>query len=539
MVMASPGTKLIVDENEFFHEATMRICGSLDIRIFMRRTLEYLEQVLRISTISMHIYEDELNSIRTIAVSDQNKDEEMDIFSTPSEEARTTLIKQDFPRLEISRRELKPVEIRIVNRPDTDIMMGSMGPLFSSRNFSAILMRLRLQGKLLGLIAFRTEGIDNFTVEDAKLISLLHEPLSIALSNHLSNREVLELKDRLLDENRYLHRELLQLRGDKIVGADLSLKPIMDLVQQVARLKSPVLLQGETGVGKDVLAHAIHYLSPRREGPFVKVNCGAIPETLIDSELFGHEKGAFTGAVVRKRGYFERANNGTIFLDEIGELSPHVQVRLLRVLQYQEFERVGGSGPTRVDIRIVAATHRNLDEMVRNEQFRMDLWFRLNVFPILIPPLRERKTDIPELIHHFITQKSKELRLPTPVLAQGAIGMLTAYSWPGNVRELENVIERALILSQGRPLSFDQLVSSLEMVDSHSPIDKNERFDFDETVASHIRRVLQMTGGKVHGPGGAADKLRMNPSTLRNKMKRLGIAYGRRSQQLGASKMRG
>ena len=218
------------------------------------------------------------------------------------------------------------------------------------------------------------------------------------------------------------------------------------MVRLVASLNSPVLLLGETGVGKEVIANAIHYSSPRKDGPFIKVNCGAIPDTLIDSELFGHEEGAFTGATTKKRGRFERAHKGTILLDEIGELPPPAQIRLLRVIQNKEVERVGGTKPIPVDIRVIAATHRNLKEMVSKNEFREDLWFRLNVFPITIPPLRERKEDIHALVQHFAERKSKELKFHTvPTLATGAIDRLKSYHWPGNVRELENVVERALI----------------------------------------------------------------------------------------------
>ena len=229
------------------------------------------------------------------------------------------------------------------------------------------------------------------------------------MSNTLKHREVVQLTNLLADDNRYLYRELRHISGDDIVGANFGLKEVMEKVRHVAALDSPVLLLGETGVGKDVIANAIHYSSSRKEGPFVKVNCGAIPESLIDSELFGHEKGAFTGATSQKRGRFERADNGTIFLDEIGELPPQAQVRLLRVLQDKEIERLGGTKTIQLDIRIIAATNRNLEEMVKAGQFREDLWFRLNVFPVWIPPLLQRKADIPSLFNHFILQQSKEL----------------------------------------------------------------------------------------------------------------------------------
>jgi transcriptional regulator with GAF, ATPase, and Fis domain len=303
----------------------------------------------------------------------------------------------------------------------------------------------------------------------------------------------------------------------------------MHKVQQVAALNSPVLLLGETGVGKDVIANTIHYSSSRSSGPFVSVNCGAIPDSLIDSELFGHEKGAFTGALAQKRGRFERADKGTIFLDEIGELPPQAQVRLLKVLQSKEIERVGGVKIIPLDIRIIAATNRNLEEMIKLHQFREDLWFRLNVFPIWIPPLRERKVDIPSMVQHFVSLKAKELNLATiPTLSPGAIDPLMEYHWPGNVRELENVIERTMILSPTGPLNFEHLNLGQPQKAMELQEQIEETDNLDDIVSRHIRRVLSRTKGKVNGPDGAAALLGINPSTLRNRMKKLGIDYGRK-----------
>jgi len=273
-------------------------------------------------------------------------------------------------------------------------------------------------------------------------------------------------------------------------------------------------------------------MSSRKHGSYIAVNCGAIPEGTIDSELFGHEKGAFTGAISQKRGRFERADKGTIFLDEIGELPPQAQVRLLHVLQRKEIERVGGTHSIPVDIRIVSATHRNLQEMVESGQFREDLWFRLNVFPIIIPPLRQRKGDIPSLVHHFIHRKSLELKLKErPKLAAGAIDKLTAHDWPGNVRELENTIERALIQHRmGSPLSIEALLPQaapgkiLQVQSRDEPL-----ATLDEMNARYIRQALEQAGGKIYGPGGAAQILHINPSTLRKRMDKLGIPYGRKS----------
>jgi len=350
------------------------------------------------------------------------------------------------------------------------------------------------------------------------------------MSNALKHREVIQLKDLLADDNRYLHGELRRLSGDEIVGANFGLRDVTHKVQQVAALNSPVLLLGETGVGKDVIATTIHYSSSRSNGPFVSVNCGAIPDTLIDSELFGHEKGAFTGALSQKRGRFERADKGTIFLDEIGELPPQAQVRLLKVLQSKEIERVGGVKTISLDIRIIAATNHNLEEMVKLHQFREDLWFRLNVFPIWIPPLRERKVDIPSLVQHFVSLKAKELNLATiPTLSSGAIDPLMEYHWPGNVREVENVIERAMILNPTGPLTFEHLNLGQPKKTMELRGQSEETDNLDVVISQHIRRVLSRTKGKVHGPDGAAAFLGINPSTLRNRMKKLGIDYGRKS----------
>jgi PAS domain S-box-containing protein len=330
-----------------------------------------------------------------------------------------------------------------------------------------------------------------------------------------------------IENNRFLQRELHRLSGDKIIGAEFGLKDVMEKANIASSVESPVLLLGETGVGKDVIANYIHYVSSRHKESFITVNCGAIPGELIDSELFGHEKGAFTGALSQKRGRFERADKGTIFLDEIGEQPLPAQVRLLRVLQDKEIERVGGVKTIPLNIRIIAATNRNLEEMVKNKTFREDLWFRLNVFPLLIPPLRLRIEDIPALAQHFIERKTKELKLgDTPDLAAGAIDTLMAYHWPGNVRELENVIERAMILHMGNPLRFDDLgLSSVEPVNATAGALKDETLELDALVKRHIQRVLKLTGGKIHGPGGAGEVLRVNPDTLRYRMKKLGIPF--------------
>jgi transcriptional regulator with GAF, ATPase, and Fis domain len=292
-----------------------------------------------------------------------------------------------------------------------------------------------------------------------------------------------------------------------------------------------VVLLGETGAGKEMVANAIHHTSLRRGGPFVKVNCGAIPDGLMDSELFGHEKGAFTGAIAQTRGRFERAEGGTLFFDEIGELPLQAQVRLLRVLQYKEIERVGGTKMIPVDVRIIAATHRYMEELVQTGMIREDLWFRLNVFPILIPPLRHRKEDIPALVYHFIKKKSKDFKIyPVPSVSAEEIERLKAYHWPGNVRELENLVERELIHKRGKgkggPLTFRHFIMAAKPVGSDLPHEMaTNSMTLDEAMTQHIRRALQRTNGKISGVRGAAQLLGINANTLRSRMKKLGIPF--------------
>jgi transcriptional regulator with GAF, ATPase, and Fis domain len=467
-------------------------------------------------------YDYGFNAMRTIAEATLSECHKLDTLTPLSEEASISVQRENLPEL---------TGVYIFEDPERYAISREMLQFHNVPCTSLMVMLLKSKDQILGSLVLITEGKERYIEEHARLLFLLKEPFVIALSNTLKHREVLKLKDLLADDNRYLHGELRRLSGDEIVGANFGLRDVMYKVQQVAALDSPVLLLGETGVGKDVIANAIHYSSSRSDGPFVSVNCGAIPDTLIDSELFGHEKGAFTGALSQKRGRFERADKGTIFLDEIGELPLQAQVRLLKVLQSKEIERVGGVKTIQLDIRIIAATNRNLEEMVKLHQFREDLWFRLNVFPIWTPPLRERKSDIPALLQHFISLKARELKLPTiPTLSSGAIDPLMEYHWPGNVRELENVIERALILNPTGPLTFEhlnlgQLEKTLELRGQSEETDS-----LDEVISRHIRRVLSKTNGKVNGPDGAAAFLGINPSTLRNRMKKLGIDYGRGSR---------
>ncbi len=510
-------SELNLYDRNFFWEATMRICGSLNIEKALWQSLLFLQEYIQAEEAALLFYDPNKGTVTLNTHADNSGGHLVNLQAAYPPELRAIL--EDISQLEDF------VENRAEEHPIAKPILMAMGKGKSS----VILVRLIVEGLWVGSVALWAHGWNKFNDEHLRLMKQLKKPFFIALSNSRRYTELLELKDLLADDNRYLQEELQKISGSEIIGADFGLKDVMQKVRSVATLSSPVLLQGETGVGKEIIAGAIHNASLRRDGPFIKVNCGAIPETLMDSELFGHEKGAFTGAIDQKRGRFERANGGTIFLDEIGELSPEAQVRLLRVLQEKEIERIGGTDPIKVDIRVIAATHRDLKAMIREGKFREDLYFRLQVFPIDIPPLKRRSGDIPSLVQHFIHKKSRDLKLAAiPILTPRAYDQLMAHHWPGNVRELENAVERAIILNRDGPLSFSNLGPQEESKGpAVSDSDTNESYNLDQVTADHIRRVLKITNGRVEGNNGAAELLGINPGTLRHRMRKLGIKFGR------------
>jgi formate hydrogenlyase transcriptional activator len=332
-------------------------------------------------------------------------------------------------------------------------------------------------------------------------------------------RELEQMKNRLQEENIYLQEEIrIEHNFGEIIGRSQALKKVLSSVEKVAATKSSVLIMGETGTGKELIARAIHSISERRDRPLVKINCAALPANLIESELFGHEKGAFTGAMSRRVGRFELAHGGTIFLDEIGELPLELQSKLLRVLQDGEFERVGGAETFKVDVRIIAATNRDLEKSIGAGLFREDLFYRLNVFPIFLPPLRDRKEDIPILATHFVMKYAPKDGKKIEAIPQKTMSALQDYCWPGNVRELENVIERGIIISQGSRLKLEDWLPKKAAVRTEL-----ELATMEEVEKAHIIKTLKTTEGRVSGEKGAAGILGLNPQTLYSRMKRLGI----------------
>jgi len=347
------------------------------------------------------------------------------------------------------------------------------------------------------------------------------EELLARVGVHLALRREIEAHRRSQATIRALVED--HRHGDAMIGRSPALARVRAQIAQVAPTDSTVLIEGETGTGKELVARAIHDASARRERPLIRINCAALPRELVESELFGHEKGAFTGALQQRRGRFELADGGTLFLDEIGELPLDTQAKLLRVLQEREFERVGGSRSLRVDVRVVAATNRNLRAEADAGRFRADLYFRLNVFPLTLPPLRERREDIGALLEHFARATARRLGRPGPRIAPAFAARAQAYDWPGNIRELENLVERALILSGGGELDGVELFPAHDRQAPARDVDAATGTTLESVESAHIRRVLDSTGWTIEGERGAAVRLGLNPSTLRGRMRKLGL----------------
>ncbi len=399
--------------------------------------------------------------------------------------------------------------------------------------YSSCIVPLVCRGRRLGTLACSNARSYAFDDEAVELLTRISETLAPAVDNALAYRRIEELKDRLATENRYLEGELSSLFTE-VLGESPAFTEVLQLVESVAATDSTVLVRGETGTGKELIARAIHRLSGRSERSFVKVNCAAIPTGLLESELFGHEKGAFTGAVAQRVGRFELATGGTLFLDEVGDIPLELQPKLLRVLQEKEFERLGSSRTVKVDVRLVAATNRNLTEMIAQRSFRSDLFYRLNVFPIVIPPLRERRSDIPQLVRHFVDRSARRFKKQILDIPEAALSAMTSYAWPGNVRELENVIERSVILSNGPLLRLrcSDFETAAGPPAPPAPAAPTERTDTSSPTLAEAERIfilkaLEESGWVVAGRSGAAARLGISRTTLQSRMRKLRIVRPR------------
>jgi len=518
---------LVDNQHQLFFDFTSAICRHLSPKDSLFAAFKVLQGHIKIDRTFLEAYDFELGVVHVLAEATNEGGVLLD---------RKVPIQQNLRRYVAERgAKIDSPSVLVINDPTSNPVAKQMVESYGGDlNCSIMVLNPVLDNQVMGCMVVINESGHQYSDNDAQVFALLDRPCAISISNTLKHRQVLYLQDLLAEENRTLQRELNNTDASTIIGADFGLAPTLAFAGKAAQHDSPILLLGETGTGKDVIANHIHSVSSRNTGPLIKVNCGAIPESLMDSELFGHEKGAFSGATGRKRGKFERAHGGTIFLDEIGELTPAAQVRLLRVLQNGEIERVGGTETLAVDIRVIAATHRDIKYMVEQGVFREDLYFRLNVFPIHVPSLRQRRQDIPAFVDYFVKRKSKLLKLGNPpkILPQ-LIDTLVDYPWPGNVRELENVIERALIINEGDVLAIPDLIA-INKTDSNKPAapiathqsPEHSLVSLEEMTKNHIRKALKLCNGKIHGKQGAAALLKINPNTLRSRMRKLGLSFG-------------
>jgi formate hydrogenlyase transcriptional activator len=493
-------------------EVTNAVVAHLDLRDLLHAISALLGQLVPHDLSNIALYDPQSNGFRVVAL---DFPEHQDFLR----ESELVPIEDNPVGLSFTTRQ--PVLHR---RIDLNEFPGEiMGRVVASGIKSGCSVPLISHQKTLGVLSLGSLRESAFTEDDVELLGEIGKQVAIAVENALAYREISVLKARLQEENVYLREEIRQEHNFReIIGNSRALKEVFRQVETVAGTDSTVLILGETGTGKELVARAIHSLSPRRERSLVKLNCAAIPTGLLESELFGHERGAFTGAIGQRIGRFELAHKGALFLDEVGDIPLELQPKLLRVLQEQEFERLGSTRTQKVDVRLIAATNANLEQLVADRKFRSDLYYRLNVFPITVPPLRDRREDIPVLARWFTQKFATRLRKRIESIPARTLAALAEYSWPGNVRELENLIERAVILSSGPELELSPPGASLQAVVSTAE-GPSQNLNFEDAERAHILRALRDTNWIIGGPRGAASKLGLNRSTLRSKMRKLGI----------------
>lgn len=509
---------------DFLFSAATQICHSLQLPKSLQGGLQALGEAVPAEGVFVNIYVEHLQQILFLAHATRDS-------------ARAVDMRVDLPDVyvEALRRPDRPAVLR-VDRIEHDPVTHWVAPRLVPEIASFVMVRMNLEGKHLGVAAFYSRRPGAFSEQHAEWLAQLHDPLALVTAN--------ALLPRLADRNRHLRHENASLQArlralgsepdDSLVGSSQAFSQVRRQIDQVAPFDVTVLIQGETGTGKEVVANAIHRRSNRAARPFVKVNCGAIPETLLDSELFGHERGAFTDAHQARRGYFEQADGSTLFLDEIGELSAAGQVRLLRALQTKTINRVGSTAPIKLDVRVIAATHRNLEAMVESGAFREDLWYRLNVVPIEVPALRDRPDDILALADRILEGLRERHQLPRrPELDARSRAQALRHGWPGNVRELENALERALLRSPDPQALQLELPESAPAVSAPQIAAPPEGLSYDEMARRYFEALLADCGGRIFGPGGAAERADLHPNTLRSRLKKLGIDPAAARQRYG------
>ena len=508
---------MTINPNDFLYQASLLICSSLDIDIALSRCREFIGHFLPADAIFLSVYEPRWAGLRYIARADNRGGAKMDRIVPLPEDG---LLAMTGGR--------RPADHCRINQLDNDPLGRLIGREFELEGYSWMAQPLFFADQRCAFVDLFAKGQDRFDQGHLSLFGRLGEAFAIALANAVQHQDMVKRQEQLVAENGRLGRELIAGNSSELIGEDQGLSEVAAKIRQFSPLKSSVVLRGESGVGKEAIAVAIHHRSPRREHPFVRVNCGAIDKSSLERELFGGEQGDVADAVQRERGRCECANQGTIFFDEIDQLPDWAQLRLLRLLQTGEIERANGAPAIRLDIRLIAASHRDLHQLVEANSFRDDLWLRINTTLIDIPPLRDRVADIPLLVLHFVKKMAMEMAIrPIPEVSLAGLERLMAEEWPGNVRQLANRVERELILNRQGPLHFlDGAGSSgVAVRPFRQPV------ELDNCVKAHIEEVLVITGGKINGAGGAAALLGVHPNTLRNRMKKLNICYGRRFRE--------
>jgi formate hydrogenlyase transcriptional activator len=518
------------DRLQLLLNLTTRITSSLDLREVLRAIAANIREVMHADGVAVSLPDTASRKSRVFALDFPHSKGVIkeELFFTPSTAAQKAMD------------TLKPVVIDA--REPEEFVSGTTDIAVAEGIKALCLIPLVNRGRVLGILGISRTTETPFRPEDVDFLGRASGQIAVAIENALAYQEISELKDKLAQEKLYLEEEIRTDSGfERIIGKSAALKRVLQMVETVAPSDSTVLLLGETGTGKELIARAIHDRSRRKDRTFVKLNCAAIPTGLLESELFGHEKGAFTGAIAQKVGRLELADQGTLFLDEVGDIPIEIQPKLLRVLQEREFERLGSTHTRKVNLRLVAATNRDLEKMVADREFRSDLFYRLNVFPIRVPSLRERKEDIPLLVSYFAQKFAKQMQKKIESVPSVAMKALTAWEWPGNIRELENFIERAVILTRGEALEapLTELRKPETATAADAGVDKNSRTarkatssrpnvnpgaeEYERKQREEILDALNACKGRVGGSDGAATRLGINRTTLLYRMRKLGI----------------